>query len=123
MSLGGCSGCVCFTCLWHWSSRCPHGGCYDDWRARNDPWKGPVRESWSAWDKPGEQEHWCRGGVFFPADQCDRYVRYDYDSTRCRTCLGCNVLEFQDGYVLCSMIDNLGGCEACMKIFEERMGE
>ena len=63
MTLGGCGPCVCKKCLLWWSRRCPRGGCWDEWRARHEPWPGPVRRQWTDWDKPGEQAHWCRGGA------------------------------------------------------------
>ena len=63
VTLGGCGDCVCKSCLLWWSQRCPYGGCYDEHRAKVDPWPGPVRKSWTDWNKPGEQAHWCRGGA------------------------------------------------------------
>lgn len=40
-----CSDCLCYYCLYYWSERCPYRGCYDDYRAQEDPytdhfWKG-----------------------------------------------------------------------------------
>lgn len=63
-----CADCVCETCLFRWSMRCPHGSCYDDLRAKELPYDrehpGKVRNAWSNWNRPGEQAHWCRGGVY-----------------------------------------------------------
>ena len=112
-----CSNCPCYTCLYYWSGRCPHGGCFDDYRAKYDPYNArhmpdPPRKLWSQWDEPGEQQHWCRGGMFFPADpgECDKYV--EYTGQRVESCLKANVSIFQDGYISCSLIGNFG-CERC----------
>ena len=62
-----CDRCVCRACLYWWSNRCPYGKCYDDYRAKIEPYNKiypdkPPRTGWSNWNKLGEQEHWCRGG-------------------------------------------------------------
>ena len=119
MILGGCGPCVCKTCLLWWSGRCPRGGCWDEWRAKEDPWPGPVRKSWSDWDQPGEQAHWCRGGVCYEVDSCPEYIRYERDRTVVQDCLEGAVVKYQDGYIQCSMIDVIG-CEECYRRFEER---
>ena len=117
----GCDSCVCKRCLYWWSDRCPYGRCYDDLRAEDDPYPKahpgePPRKFWSDWQKPGEQEHWCRGGVFYASYWCWHYVRYT--GQQVRTCMECNVSVFQDGYIQCSYPP---GCEECYQRFEERM--
>lgn len=116
LSLGGCGNCLCKTCLYWWSGRCPHGECFDDWRAKHFPYPYGERRSWSAWKEPGEQDHWCRGGSFYPHHECEKYRKY----TNCtvRTCLLANIEKFQDGYIRCSLIETMG-CEECYKRFEE----
>ncbi len=112
-----CGDCVCRKCLYWCSDRCPYGKCYDDHRAKEEPYdkihpeKSP-RTSWSNWNKPGEQAHWCRGGALYPVSYCEHFEKY----------MGCQVMEclkavvavFQDGYIDCSLVDTLG-CEACYK--------
>ena len=116
-----CSKCVCKSCLYWWSDRCPYGLCYDDLRAKDNPYDKahpdkPPRKIWSNWNKPGEQAHWCRGGSFYPSHWCWHYVRYE--GQQVRTCLEYNVSVFQDGYIQCGF---LPGCEECYRRFEERM--
>lgn len=110
-----CSNCVCRSCLlWH-SSRCPHGECYDDLRAVENPYdrahpdRSP-RTAWSAWNRPGEQEHWCRGGVLYPEKYCKDFIKY----TGCRIeeCIKAPVVVYQDGYISCSLVETIG-CESC----------
>ena len=118
----GCSDCICKNCLYWWSSRCPYGACYDDQRAKENPYNAahpnePPRKLWSDWNKPGEQEHWCRGGTTYPTRFCEYFVKYTGSSVE--ECLKCNVQKFQDGYISCSMIEHQG-CEACYKEFLER---
>ena len=55
-----CGQCVCRSCLYWESGRCPFGGCYDDHRAAIVPYDKAhpdraQRTAWSNWDKPGEQ--------------------------------------------------------------------
>lgn len=114
-----CYDCPCRSCLLWWSSRCPYGGCFDDHRAKVQPWPGPERRSWSDWNLPGEQAHWCRGGAFYPAEHCDHYVEYDHDRTVVKSCLDANVVIYQDGHIQCSIIDTVG-CEECYRRFEAR---
>lgn len=121
----GCSECVCDSCLYWWSSRCPYGECYDDYRTKADPYTAahpeePPRTAWSHWNRPGEQEHWCRGGIFYPCHFCWHYVRYERDKHKVKQCLVSNVDEFQDGYILCGYPP---GCEECYRRFEEKMKE
>lgn len=115
-----CSKCVCETCLYRWSGRCPYGGCYDDLRSIENPYDKahpdePPRKIWSDWNKPGEQAHWCRGGSFYPSHWCWFYVRYE--GQQVRTCLEYNVSVFQDGYIQCGF---LPVCEECYRRFEEK---
>lgn len=118
-----CGQCVCDNCLYWWSSRCPYGGCYDDWRAEIDPYdkaypNQPSRTAWSNWDKPGEQAHWCWGGTLYPVHYCPGFTKYK--GCQIKECLKCNVAVYQDGYIDCSLVDTLG-CEACYREFNERM--
>lgn len=117
--LGGCGDCICRNCLMWWSQRCPHGECFDDYRAKAEPWPGKVRKSWSNWNLPGEQAHWCRGGICYAVPECEHFVEYDSTKTLVRTCLVENVQVFQDGYILCGLV-NVMGCEECYRRFEER---
>ena len=117
-----CSDCICYTCLYYWSARCRFGGCYDEYRARYDPYPAhhmadPPRKQWSDWNLPGEQKHWCRGGSLYPAEEreCDAYVLYE--GQRIEECLKSNVAVFQDGYISCSLIDSYG-CRKCYEEFE-----
>lgn len=120
-----CGSCVCRSCLYWWSHRCPYGGCYDDLRAKENPYNiahpdKPPRTAWSNWNKPGEQAHWCRGGVFYPAHYCERFVKYM--GSRIEKCLRCNVQVFQDGYMDCCLVETVG-CENCYKEFSQRLEE
>ena len=119
-SSGGCSKCICNTCLMWWSGRCPYGGCYDHYRAQAEPWPGETRTGWTNWNKPGEQAYWCRGGIFYATAYCDHYVEYDESRTLIKTCLLENVHVFQDGYIKCGLVDVLG-CQECYSRFEEKL--
>lgn len=115
-----CGNCICRNCLYWWSHRCPHGGCYDDLRAKENPYdkahpNEPPRTMWSYWNRPGEQAHWCRGGIFYPVRYCENFVKYK--GQQVKTCLKTNVSVFQDGYIDCSIIDTIG-CERCYEEFE-----
>lgn len=110
-----CGKCVCKHCLYWWSGRCPYGSCYDDYRAKEEPYNEvhpnqPPRKGWSNWNLPGEQKHWCRGGIFYPVHYCKHFTKY----TKCevRECLKEVVQVFQDGYISCSIIETVG-CEQC----------
>ena len=122
-TMGGCGSCACKSCLLYRSSRCPFGECWDDHRAVANPYNGchdKVRTAWTNWDKPGEQEHWCRGGVCYEREaECPHFIAYDEGGHIVRTCLLANVEVFQDGYIRCSIIDNIG-CEECYRRFEEK---
>lgn len=115
-----CSQCVCRSCLYWWSQRCPHGGCWDDHRAKVNPYdkahpEKPPRTLWSNWDKPGEQAHWCRGGSLYPVSYCEHFAKYQ--GSQIKTCLKCNVQIFQDGHINCSLLENFG-CEKCYEEWE-----
>ena len=122
-----CGQCVCQNCLYWWSGRCPFGGCYDDHRVEIDPYdkahpSRPLRTAWSNWDKPGEQAHWCRGGIFYPVHYCQHFVKYNEEQHMVKDCLKAVVDVFQDGYIYCSLVDTLG-CTECYKEFMESMEE
>lgn len=104
--------------MW-WSDRCTYGRCYDDHRASVIPFPGPERRSWSDWNRPGEQAHWCRGGAFYPVMSCEHWVEYQRDKAVVRSCLDANVVVYQDGYIQCSIIESVG-CEECYRRFEEK---
>lgn len=115
-----CTECVCRRCMRWWQGRCPWGACFDDLRAKVDPWAGPVRKTWSDWDKPGEQAHWCRGGVTHPVDRCLKFV--SYRAPVVLDCIDAVVQKWPDGTIDCSLVDSVG-CEECMRKFEERSEE
>lgn len=111
-----CGSCVCRNCLYWWSSRCPYGGCYDDLRAQENPYDKahpdkPPRTTWSNWNKPGEQAHWCRGGISYPIHYCESFVKYQ--GCTVEECIDCNIQIFQDGYIVCPTKSNIG-CDACV---------
>ena len=119
---GGCGKCLCIACLYWWSERCPYGSCWDDHRADVDPYdkahpEEPPRTWWSDWNKPGEQAHWCRGGNNYPVYYCPYFVKYL--GQKVKHCLKENVSIFQDGYILCGLVENFG-CERCYKEWEEK---
>lgn len=120
MSVAGCGGCLCRSCLYWWSSRCPYGECWDDHRAKVAPYdkshpEKPPRTGWSEWKS--QQSYWCRGGVFYPQTECERYVKYTDQTVE--TCLKANVSRFQDGYISCPIIDTFG-CRACLEEVKKR---
>jgi len=123
MTMGGCGSCGCNSCLLYRSARCPFGGCWDDHRAIVNPYNGchaEVRTAWTSWNKPGEQEHWCRGGVCYEREaDCPHFIAYDESRHIVRTCLLANVEVWQDGYIQCSVIDSIG-CEECYRRLEEK---
>jgi hypothetical protein len=124
---GYCSespGCICERCLYHWSCRCPHGNCYDDLRAKEDPYDiahpgKPPRTSWS-WRE--DQAYWCRGGIFYQARECKQFVEYDETKHVVKECLESMIDVYQDGYIRCSLIESMG-CEECMRRFNESLEE
>lgn len=119
----GCEACVCNNCLYWWSGRCPHGGCYDDFRAKANPYNKahpdkPPRMGWSNWRN--DQARWCRGGAFYPVRYCERFAKLT--RTQVRQCLLSNVVVYQDGYIQCSIVETIG-CEECYRRFEEEAKE
>ena len=123
MSITGCGDCICVKCLYYNSGReCEYGTCYDDMRAKYNPYPYETRKSWSDWNKPGEQEHWCRGGTFYRCDQCDKFVPYDDRKTQVLSCLEATVLKYQDGYQWCPLVEPVG-CTECYRRFEERYAD
>lgn len=124
-NIGGCDGCVCKNCLYWWSDRCPYGKCYDDHRAEQEPYdkahpNKTSRKGWSKWDRPEEQAHWCRGGIFYPQYYCSHFIKYQ--GQQVRECLDAVVAVFQDGYISCSLVD-VAGCEECYRRFNEHLAE
>ena len=118
-SAAGCGDCLCRDCLLWWSNRCPYGGCYDNMRATVNPYDAahpnePPRMSWTEWRT--DQAFWCRGGIFHPTHLCDHYVQYK--GSKAKSCLLANIQIFQDGYILCSIVDTIG-CEECYRRFEK----
>ena len=104
------------TCLLWWSHRCVYGKCWDDFRAKANPYNKafqdkPPRTGWSNWNKLGEQEHWCRGGAFYPERKCEHYV--EYTGCTIEDCIAAPIQLFPDGYVICTLKDSIG-CEACI---------
>lgn len=123
MSYGGCSHCVCENCLYYNSGRCPYGSCYDNHRAKENPYNKahpdkPPRTAWSNWKK--DQAFWCRGGIFYPVRYCENFVKYQGISIE--ECLECNIQVFQDGYISCGLKDSIG-CEECIRRQEGKKNE
>lgn len=120
--LRSCRDC-CNRCMMWWSGRCPYGGCWDDHRAKISPYirvTGETRCGWSDSQEPGEQDHWCRGGIFYPVRPemvCPSFVEYKGQTVR--ECIRQNVSVFQDGYILCGIVDSVG-CERCYRELMER---
>lgn len=120
-----CSDC-CMKCLYWWSARCPYGGCYDDLRAKTTPRKKVTGEHWTFWSRcedPGEQDHWCRGGMLHPVDvekECPQFIAYTDQIIK--HCLEMNVSVFQDGYIRCGIVDMVG-CERCYEEFLRKQEE
>ncbi|MDB8771821.1 MULTISPECIES: hypothetical protein [unclassified Ruminococcus] len=111
-----CRDCYCKTCLRWWSDRCVYGKCWDDFRAKENPYNKifpdkPPRTGWSNWNKPGEQDHWCRGGAFYPERKCEHYV--EYTGCTIEDCIAAPIQLFQDGFLICTLKDSIG-CEACI---------
>lgn len=123
MSIAGCGNCICRTCLYHNSGRCPHGGCYDDYRAVHNPYdkahpNDSPRKGWSNWEK--DQAFWCRGGIFYPSYECKDYVKFE--GCHVQSCIKANVTCYQDGFIGCSLIENYG-CEKCFEEFTSKLNE
>ena len=90
MTVFDCGSCICRICLLWWSDRCPYGGCWDEHRARINPYDqahpdDPPRKEWSNWAT--DQAYWCRGGVFYPTDKCEHFIKYDEAATQVQDCL------------------------------------
>lgn len=120
VSIMGCSSCLCRECMLWWSSRCPHGECYDDYRSKANPYdkahpNEPPRKKWTNWRT--DQAYWCRGGDFYPCHACKDYLKYD--GSKVNACLYSNVQIFQDGYIMCPIIDSVG-CEECYMRFNDK---
>ena len=115
-----CSDCDCYTCLHYRSGRC---ACYDDIRSKIRPREKETGEHWTGWSKceePGEQDHWCRGGILTPQHgKCQKYVRVDEEKIIVQDCLKAVIIKYQDGYIRCSLLENLG-CEKCYREWEKR---
>ncbi len=123
IEIGGCGNCLCKECLLGRSGRCPYGSCYDNWRNKHKPYdkeypNNPPRTLWTNWKT--DQGFWCRGGIFYPADMCSEYIRFDKSKTYIKECLEANVKVYQDGYISCSLIECLG-CEYCYNRLMEKM--
>ena len=118
-----CGDCICRYCLYWWSSRCPYGQCFDDLRAKENPFdeKYPhrsPRKLWSDWAKDGEQAHWCRGGIVYPTDHCEYFEQYT--GQRIVRCVEAQTQEFQDGYVICLIRENMS-CTTCMENLSRKL--
>lgn len=116
-------GCICEKCFYYWSSRCPHGSCYDDLRAKINPYDKahpgePPRTYWSDWKE--DQAAWCRGGTVYQTHECDKFVKYEGSTVK--ECLEGLVQVYQDGYVQCSLVESVG-CEECMRRFEGKQAK
>lgn len=120
-----CKYCLCERCLYYWSKRCPYGECYDDFRAKERPYNKahpnkPPRKGWTTWET--DQAYWCRGGSFYYTLNCPHFVKYQHEKTRVVSCLEAMVDIYQDGYMECCLVDDVG-CEECYRRFSERMKE
>ena len=118
---GWCDAC-CQRCLYWWSGRCPHGGCFDDYMATTFPRErltGKHRTGWENCECPGEQDHWCRSGRYINIDVelvCPDFVQYEGQTIK--ECLYAPVSVFQDGYISCNLCDTVG-CEWCYSQWEQ----
>lgn len=115
--------CICSYCLHAWKSDCLYGHCYDDLRAKEEPREKTTGEHWTLWsqcEEPGEQDHWCRGGFYRPADECEQFVQYE--GVTFENCIRCNPIVYQDGDRRCPLMP----CDRCIsqntKVLEERIG-
>lgn len=118
-----CDNCICKTCLYYCSDRCPYGRCYDDKRAIDNPYdkahpEEPPRKAWSNWMT--DQMYWCRGGTHYKTYKCDNYLEYIRNKHIIKECLEAIVDIYQDGYIRCSLVDSLG-CDECYKRFEQKI--
>lgn len=121
-SIFWCGDCLCTYCLHRWKGDCRYGKCYDDHRAVTDPYTDhhPERHMWSDSRKPGEQEHWCRGGIFYHTEECEFFVEYEGQTVE--QCVKSNIQVFQDGSRVCSMMVN-GSCERCLTELSNKLKE
>lgn len=76
----------------------------------------PPRDAWSDWDKPGEQAHWCRGGICYPTYRCDHFKKFM--GKRFEPCIRCDTVVYQDGHRYCPLVEVIG-CEACYESMME----
>lgn len=115
-----CKKCICGNCLNRYIQKCPYGECYDDKRAVEQPYclNRIDNRFWSDANKFMERAHWCRSGMFYPENKCENYV--EYKGVVVQECIKANVLRYQDGTLICPLIDNYG-CEKCYKEFERKM--
>lgn len=116
-----CDDCICRYCLMWWKGDgCPYGTCYDDYRARTDPYINhhPARYLWSRSHELGEQEHWCRGGSLYPSEECEHFIQYE--GQKIEQCHRASVQVFQDGSRVCCMMVN-GTCEKCLTDLEGKI--
>ena len=122
--LSGCSKCICRDCMHWWQGKCPYGSCYDDKRAKENSYinahGGVERKLWSDWNKPGEQDHWCRGAFFYGTNVCEHYIHYEGQTIK--KCLCANISVFQDNSIRCPLVEAIG-CEECYRRFTEKLDE
>lgn len=100
--IGGCTGCICESCLKRAQGKCPYGCCYDSWRAAHD------------------SQHRCLGGIHYEIDACDEYV--EYKGAEIKYCLNAAITIYQDGSICCPLVECLG-CEECYELFESKQSE
>jgi len=81
-------GCICRKCLFWWSCRCD-GKCK-------------------------EQE--CTGGWMNQAYACKNFVKIDDSQTKVMDCMEAVIVKYQDGYIQCSIVNDIG-CEECYTRF------
>lgn len=118
-----CGECVCTFCMHWWKCDCPYGTCYDDHRAEIRPREketGIHRTGWSNCERPGEQDHWCRGGIFYPSEDCEKFEQYEGQTIV--QCHRANYSEFQDGSRRCAMFDENGTCSRCLSELSKKNG-
>lgn len=118
LSMAGCGDCMCRCCLHWWKGDCPHGECFDDYFCTVYPYRG-EHAFFSLINEGNQKEHWCRAGESWQhrEEECQHYVIYEGQIIR--SCIGANVRVFQDGAIVCSIIDSVG-CAECYKRLEER---
>ena len=92
-----CGSCICQSCLYWWSNRCPNSDCYLGRRP---------------------QVYGCQEGVVYPVHDCISFQLYQ--GQQVKECLGSAVSVFQDGYVLCRLRDSEDCTECYMKYTRRR---